>query len=233
MPEATYKTRRDQLETYFDHTAVEAWKRLTSEAPVSGIRATVRAGRDRMRATLLDWLPADLTGARLLDAGCGTGALSLEAAKRGADVVGIDLSIKLAGVARRAARDFSGPGAVRFESGDMRDPLLGAFDFVVCMDSLIHYRAGDITAILADFAKRADRSILFTFAPRTALLTAMHAVGRLFPRSDRAPAIEPVGELTMRRAIAAHPGLQDWRPGRTMRINNGFYMSQAMELTRR
>jgi light-independent protochlorophyllide reductase subunit L len=32
------------------------------DAPVSRIRATVRAGRDRMRATLLDWLPADLRG---------------------------------------------------------------------------------------------------------------------------------------------------------------------------
>ena len=35
-------------------------------------------------------------------------------------------------------------------------------------------------------------SILFTFAPRTPLLAVMHAVGRLFPRGDRAPAIVPV-----------------------------------------
>jgi magnesium-protoporphyrin O-methyltransferase len=48
-----YLTRRSQLETYFDRTAVEAWSRLTSDAPVSKIRATVRAGRDTMRATLL------------------------------------------------------------------------------------------------------------------------------------------------------------------------------------
>jgi magnesium-protoporphyrin O-methyltransferase len=67
----TYLTRRGELETYFDRTAAEAWKRLTSDAPVSGIRATVRAGRDRMRATMLSWLPADLHGCRLLDAGCG------------------------------------------------------------------------------------------------------------------------------------------------------------------
>jgi hypothetical protein len=35
---------------------------LTSDAPVGRIRATVRAGRDRMRATLLSWLPQDLRG---------------------------------------------------------------------------------------------------------------------------------------------------------------------------
>ena len=61
MSSGSYLERRGELETYFDRTAVEAWARLTSDAPVGRIRATVRAGRDRMRATLLDWLPTDLT----------------------------------------------------------------------------------------------------------------------------------------------------------------------------
>ncbi len=69
MPTSSYAERRAQLQTYFDNSAVEAWKRLTSDAPVSGIRATVRAGRDAMRATLLGWLPDDLTGVRILEAG--------------------------------------------------------------------------------------------------------------------------------------------------------------------
>jgi hypothetical protein len=38
-----------------------------SDAPVSKIRQTVRAGRDRMRAHRLSWLPEDLAGARILD----------------------------------------------------------------------------------------------------------------------------------------------------------------------
>ena len=58
---------------YFDRTATKAWERLTSDAPVSRIRQTVREGRDRMRALMLSRLPADLRGARVLDAGCGTG----------------------------------------------------------------------------------------------------------------------------------------------------------------
>ena len=88
MTSATYSARRDQLERYFDRTAVEVWKRMTSDEPLSRVRATVRAGRDAMRVTLLDWLPLDLRGARILDAGCGTGALAFEIAKRGATVVG-------------------------------------------------------------------------------------------------------------------------------------------------
>jgi magnesium-protoporphyrin O-methyltransferase len=58
-------------------------------------------------------------------------------------------------------------------------------------------------------------------------------VGLLFPRANRAPAIEPVTETSLRRAIAAAPGLSAWRVGRTVRISSGFYKSQAMELVRR
>ena len=102
MASASYDARRGELTTYFDRTAVDAWSRLTSDAPVSRIRATVRAGRDAMRATLLAWLPADMTGLRLLDAGCGTGALSVEAARRGAEVVAIATRPKSAGTKSRA-----------------------------------------------------------------------------------------------------------------------------------
>ena len=66
----TYERTRASLETYFDRTAADTWARLTSTDPVSRIRATVRAGRDRMRGILLSRLPEDMTGMRLLDAGC-------------------------------------------------------------------------------------------------------------------------------------------------------------------
>ena len=62
---ARYEQRRGQLLEYFDRTAADAWKRLTSDAPVNRIRATVRAGRAEMRGTLLGWLPTDLRGQRL------------------------------------------------------------------------------------------------------------------------------------------------------------------------
>ena len=92
-----------RVEHYFDRTATRTWERLTSEAPVSGIRATVRAGRDRMRSLLLAQLPRDLNGARLLDAGCGTGALAVELAEQGAEVLGVDISPQLVGIAQRRA----------------------------------------------------------------------------------------------------------------------------------
>jgi magnesium-protoporphyrin O-methyltransferase len=230
MPSATYDRRRHQVEAYFDRTAADAWARLTSDAPVGRIRATVRAGRTRMRQTLLDWLPADLSGERLLDAGCGTGALAVEAARRGAKVVAIDLSPTLISLAKERTPAGLGAGTIEFMVGDMLDPGLGSFDRVVAMDSLIHYQAADAVRVLSGLAKQTRRSILFTFAPRTPALTLMHALGRLFPRQDRAPAIEPVRAAAMTALIGGEPGLTGFRPNRTEAITQGFYMSQAMEL---
>jgi magnesium-protoporphyrin O-methyltransferase len=188
MSIATYLERRGELETYFDRTAVDAWARLTSDAPVGRIRATVRAGRDEMRNTLLSWLPQNMNGARLLDAGCGTGALSIEAARRGARVVAVDL---------------------------------------------IHYRLRDICRIVAGLAGRTDAALLVTFAPKTPALAVMHAVGRLFPRGDRAPAIEPVSERRLRQTLTSDEGLESWQLGRSCRIASGFYKSQALEMVPR
>lgn len=223
---ATYDAYRGRLETYFDRTAFDAWAKLTSDAPVSGIRATVRAGRDRMRGVLLGWLPADMTGLRVLDAGCGTGALAVEAARRGAAVVAIDVAGQLVTLAMQRAPQGL---AIDWRVGDMLDPALGRFDHVVAMDSLIHYKANDITATLAALAERTDRSLVFTFAPGTPALMAMFALGSLFPRGDRAPAIAPVAEAALRRRLA---GIDGFRIARDERVSAGFYKSHALELVR-
>ncbi|RJS92120.1 magnesium protoporphyrin IX methyltransferase [Salinisphaera sp. Q1T1-3] len=228
----SYRATRSQIEDYFDRTAVDAWSKLTSDAPVSRIRATVRAGREAMRDTLLGWLPADLTGARILDAGCGTGMLATEAARRGGDVVAVDLSPNLIRLARERVPQRFESGRVVFQEGDMLDPALGDFDYVVAMDSVIHYNAPDMHEMIVAMTARARHGVLVTFAPRTMLLSLMHATGRLFPRSDRAPQIKPVGDRRLRRMVAADDRLAAWQTGRSARIARGFYISQALELSR-
>jgi magnesium-protoporphyrin O-methyltransferase len=229
MNTATYQHRRGEIEHYFDRTAAQTWARLTSDAPVGRIRATVRAGRERMRTTLLSWLPDDLQGRRILDAGCGTGALAIEAARRGADVVAIDLSPTLVALAQERLPESLGTGSVHFCSGDMLDVKLGEFDHVVAMDSLIHYRAHDVVAALSRLAERTRHSIVFTAAPRTPATMMMLTMGKLFPRSDRSPAIEPIAPAELRRLMAADPSLAAWRTGRFELISGGFYKSQALE----
>ena len=58
------------------------WRRRV--LPVAG---TLRPTPDRVRETLFNWLGDDVDGARCLDLFAGTGALGLEAASRGAEVV--------------------------------------------------------------------------------------------------------------------------------------------------
>jgi magnesium-protoporphyrin O-methyltransferase len=233
MDNATYTTRRSELETYFDRTAAQAWARLTSTAPVGRVRATVRAGRDRMRNTLLSWLPEDLSGKRILDAGCGTGALAVEAARRGAHVVAIDLSPTLVDLARERVPTDLGTGSIDFCSGDMLAPALGEFDHVVAMDSLIHYRATDIVGALSQLAARTRSSIVFTAAPRTPATMLLLGVGRLFPRGDRSPAIEPVEPKVLRWLMGRHESLAGWQAAREDYITGGFYKSQALEWVRK
>ncbi|XWN33699.1 MAG: magnesium protoporphyrin IX methyltransferase [Devosia sp.] len=234
VPARTYAKRRGELEHYFDRTAADTWAALTSDAPVSKIRATVRAGRDKMRATLLSRLGEDLTGRTLLDAGCGTGALSGEAATRGATVTAVDLSPTLVEIARERVTDLENGAIdrVTFASGDMLDPAHGTFDHAVAMDSLIHYQPEDIVAALAALAPRVTRSILFTVAPRTPALAVMHTVGKAFPRSDRAPAIVPIAPRKLAAAIARAPELGGFAIVFRERIVSGFYTSEAVELAR-
>jgi magnesium-protoporphyrin O-methyltransferase len=227
-----YISRRSQIEDYFDRTAVHAWEQLTSDAPVGRIRTTVRAGRTKMRGTILSWLPEDLQGRRVLDAGCGTGALAVEAARRGADVVAIDLSPKLVELARQRMPDSFKHGSLEFRSGDMLDINLGKFDHVVAMDSIIHYETKDAVAALSRLAERTSTSIAFTFAPRTPLLAVMISVGRLFPRTNRAPWLEPMAKANLLALMEQNAVLQGWHHTRDERVSSGFYRSQAMEWTR-
>jgi len=222
---STYNAYRGRLETYFDRTASKAWEQLTSDAPVSGVRATVRAGRNEMRDTLLSWLPADMTGKRLLDAGCGTGALAVEAAQRGAEVVAIDVAGSLVEIARKRAPEGL---SIDWRVGDMHDPALGEFDHVVAMDSLIHYPSVEIVSVVRSLVERTRGSVIFTFAPQTPLLLLALGLGRLFPQSDRSPAIIPVREKLLRKSIiAAAPGA---RIGRDRKVQGGFYTSHALEV---
>jgi magnesium-protoporphyrin O-methyltransferase len=233
MPPLSYTTRRGEVEAYFDRTAVDAWARLTSDAPVGRIRQTVRQGRASMRAMLLDWLPGTMDGRHVLDAGCGPGQLSVEAVRRGASVVGIDLSPTLIALADERFVAELEPGRLTFRVGDMSDPALGTFDHVVSMDALIHYSLADAIDVLGKWGANTRHSIVFTFAPRTPALSMMLAAGRILPRANRSPAIMPVAEAALVSAITNAPALQAWRVGRTQRVAAGFYTSQAMELVRR
>lgn len=89
--EARLRERRSEAERFFAGTAAE-WDRVRTEA----------YGREFELALLRalpspEWTVADL--------GCGTGAFTLELARSGARVIGVDQSAAMLRLARRATRD--------------------------------------------------------------------------------------------------------------------------------
>lgn len=231
LSNVSYETRRHEIARYFDKTAVGAWAKLTSDAPVSRIRQSVRIGRENIRNSILSWLPENLSGLKILDAGCGTGAFAIEAAMKGAKVTAVDISPSLIKIARsRMPKDFDGVGSVDFFWGDMLDPAFGDFDHVVLMDSIIHYDSNEGFGLIKELGSRCNKSMIFTFAPLTPILGTMISLGRLFPRSDRAPSIVPMTETHVLKKINAN--LPDWQVYRMNRVSKGFYKSQAVELLR-
>ena len=83
---------------------------------------------------------APLAGKAVVDVGCGGGILSDSMARKGADVLGIDLSTKALRVAQLHALEASTP-RVRYEEISAEALALerpGEFDVVTCMEMLEH-----------------------------------------------------------------------------------------------
>jgi 2-polyprenyl-6-hydroxyphenyl methylase/3-demethylubiquinone-9 3-methyltransferase len=90
----------------------------------------------------LDWIEthARVAGMRVLDVGCGGGILSDAMARRGADVLGIDLAAKALKVAQLHALEAATPSVayreVAVEALAAESPA--HFDIVTCMEMLEH-----------------------------------------------------------------------------------------------
>jgi 2-polyprenyl-6-hydroxyphenyl methylase/3-demethylubiquinone-9 3-methyltransferase len=103
----------------------------------------------------LDWIDglAPLAGKRVVDVGCGGGILADAMARRGADVLGIDLSTKPLKVAQLHAIEAATPRVAYREVAveALAEEMPETFDAVTCMEMLEH--VPDPGAIVAACSK--------------------------------------------------------------------------------
>ena len=93
-------------------------------------------------AKLAAAVPADLSGWRVLDIGCNAGFYSFELARRGAEVLGIDVNAHYLTQARWAAKQLKLADRVEFRQMQVYDlaRLEGSFDLVWFMGVFYHLR---------------------------------------------------------------------------------------------
>jgi ubiquinone/menaquinone biosynthesis C-methylase UbiE len=93
------------------------------------------------------------SGARVLDAPCGTGRIARRLAAAGLDVTGVDRAPRFIATARETG---GAPGArVTYVEGDLRQlPVPGPFDAVVCWFTSFGYHDDDeCRRVLAEFSR--------------------------------------------------------------------------------
>ncbi len=130
------------FETFFQSVAVEFWNRA------------IPPSHTLMEVDFLEQALAPPPGASLLDIPCGSGRHSVELARRGYRMTGIDLSADFLSLARAGAVEAQ--VQVDLRHGDMRGPGLAAqtFDGAFCFGNSFPYldRPG-VTAFLAALSR--------------------------------------------------------------------------------
>ena len=113
----------DEARRYWDQAAA-----AYDHEPDHGLRSP--RVRDAWTLLLSSWLPD--SGAAILDAGCGTGSLSVVMAGLGHHVTGIDLSPAMIALARAKALDRG--LSIEFRVMDAAAPLFApqSFDAILC-----------------------------------------------------------------------------------------------------
>ncbi len=158
---------------------------------------------------LVDFL-GDVSNARILDLGTGTGRAAIALARRGARVAGVDASREMLSVATRRAADEG--LAIEFSEGDAHALAFPnrSFDSVVCLRLLMH--APDWRTCVAELCRVADHRIVCDYPS----LNSIAAVQALWRRLA----------LKMGRDVEAYRVFRAWDVEREL-AHHGFRVTAA------
>jgi ubiquinone/menaquinone biosynthesis C-methylase UbiE len=145
-------------------------KALWEKGDFTQIAATMRESGERLVDSL-----GITRGLKVLDLGCGDGTTALPAAKRGADVLGVDIASNLVEAGKRRAKDL-GVANCTFQEGDATD-LRGlndrAFDLVATFfGAMFAPKPFDVAKEMVRVAKPGGRIVMGNWIPNDPTLVA-------------------------------------------------------------
>jgi SAM-dependent methyltransferase len=114
-------------------------------------------------------------GQRVLDVGCGDGTTAVPAAKRGAEVLGVDIASNLVAAGNARAQDL-GLRNIRFQEGDasgLQDLSDGSFDLVMSIfGAMFAPKPFDVAKEVVRVAKPGGRVVMGNWIPGDPTLVA-------------------------------------------------------------
>jgi magnesium-protoporphyrin O-methyltransferase len=177
-----------RIQSYFDGAGFDRLSVIYGEEQCTGFRRIVRQGHQQVVETVLSWVGPQnsVESHTVLDAGCGTGSLSIALAQAGAAVDGIDFSERMIETAKNRARQPGLPaGPLVFNVRDLKS-ISQSYDTVVCIDVFARYSTEAAIDMLHHLSSLARGRLIFTFTPKTVLDYLLHAIGAVYARGSQA-----------------------------------------------
>lgn len=145
-------------------------KALWEKGDFTRLAATMRESGDELVARL-----GVTPGMKVLDLACGDGTTAVPEAKRGADVLGVDIASNLVAAGNRRAQE-AGLGNLRFQEGDacaLTDLPDHTFDLVVSMfGAMFAPKPAEVASEMVRVAKPGGRIVMGNWIPNDPTLVA-------------------------------------------------------------
>jgi magnesium-protoporphyrin O-methyltransferase len=219
-----------RVRKYFETSGFSRWTAIYGSGDIPPIWRVIRDGHQRAIDEVLSFIETDKHHTAL-DAGCGTGNLSIELANRGYEVDAFDVSAPMIHFAKYINTGRTKGIPPNFMVGDIAS-LAGAdktFDLVCCLDVLFHYPYEEVATMLTGLAKLSSHKVVGSFALRTPFNDFWMKVGQRFHAKNRMTKLfmfsyDQVEQILYRAG---------YKMARTKRIKFFFYDSFVFEAVRR
>ena len=234
MMETTGGDEAASVRDYFDKVGFERWQKIYGETDeVNKVQLDIRQGHQKTVDKILDWLPENMDGMTVCDAGAGTGSLAIPLAHRGAGVSASDISASMIGEAETRYNQSIAAGAKapavapKFEALGLEE-CTGEYDVVSCIDVMIHYPDDRVAAMVGHLASLSKKKLIVSFAPKTLAYSILKRIGELFPGPSKATRAYLHDEGEVEEALEK----AGFRVTRRQMTATSFYFSRILECER-